>query len=439
MNKQRCILTLLAALLLASQTTLPVRAEMCSLDQAPGATLLLPHFEVDYLDIAGLTTFFRIINVSPEPTLLHVTFWTQWGYPSIDFDIYLTGYDVVAFNLRDMFFAGNLPITGDQQSDPLDTTSPHGNYPELDTSFANCQFFFPFYVNPLVRGNALERLQDGHTGKPLSFAPFFQRCIGPDHGDTVARGYITFDVSSVCHTAFPNETGYFVDGGLGFANNNNRVYGDWQIYDPARGTAYGGPMVSIEADSSFNSTSTPTGYTFWGIHTFGSGADNREPLGAVWDFRLTAGATSLDPLSATDILVWRDSTSLSVTNNGYLCGNGPGSGPNWAPLSQASLVCWDEEENPIELCSGAEDRCFPFANQRVTLDQGLLAVPFSRGFCRLDTNAPNDSPTGDVDFPPGGGPTVQQSFVSVVRFGASGVGAAQPATPVRHACDAPLP
>ena len=439
MNKHRCILPLLAALLLTSQTTLPVRAEMCSLDQAPGATLLLPHFEVDYLDIAGLTTFYRLINVSPEPTLLHVTYWTQWGYPTIDFDIYLTGYDVVAANLRDDILNGNLPITGDHQSDPLDRNSPHGSYPELDASFANCENFFPFYVNPLVRGNALERLQDGHTGKPLSFAPFFQRCIGPDHGDTIARGFITFDVSSVCHTAFPNEVGYFVDGGLGFATNNNRVYGDWQIYDPARGTAYGGPMVSIEADPTFNSTSTPTGYTFWGIHTFGSGADNREPLGAVWDFRLTAGATSLDPLSATDILVWRDSTSLSVTNNGYLCGNGPGSGPNWAPLSQASLVCWDEEENPIELCAGSGEDCFPLMSQRVALDQGLMAVPFSRGFCRLDTNAPNDSPTGDVDFPPGGGPTVQQSFVSVVRFGATGVGAAQPATPVRHACDAPLP
>ena len=404
---------------------------MCALDPVPAATLLLPYFEVDYLTPGGTTTYFRLINTSPEAVLLRSTYWTQWGQPTIDFDIFLTGYDVVTANLDD-YFDGNIPITADRQSDPSDTISPHGNYPELDASFQNCNFFFPFFVNPVIRGNNLERFQDGHTGKPLSFLS--QRCLGPDHGDTVARGYITFDSMSTCSTAFPFDVGYFVDGGLGIANNRNQVTGDWTIHDAGRSLFYGGPMVSIEAEDGFNAAATATGSTFWGTAASPSGGDNREPLGAIWDFRLTAGTTSLDPLITTDILVWRDSTSRNWPNNGFVCGTGP----DWAPLSQASLVCWDEEENPIELCAGSGEDCFPLMSQRVTLDQGLLAVPFSRGFCRLDTNAPNDSPTGDVDFPPGGGPTVQQSFISVVRFG-SGVGAAQPATPVRHTCDPPLP
>ena len=36
--------------------------------------------------------------------------WTDWGVPTLAFDIYLTGYDVQTLNLRDLF-AGNLPMT----------------------------------------------------------------------------------------------------------------------------------------------------------------------------------------------------------------------------------------------------------------------------------------------------------------------------------------
>ncbi len=42
----------------------PVRAAVCTLDNRPAATLLLPYFEVDLADPAGLTTLVAINNAS---------------------------------------------------------------------------------------------------------------------------------------------------------------------------------------------------------------------------------------------------------------------------------------------------------------------------------------------------------------------------------------
>ena len=50
-------------------------------------------------------------------------------------------------------------------------------------------------------------------------------CAGVPYGDNIARGYITVDSVSQCSNAFPNNPGYFVDGGLGIANNLNQSVG----------------------------------------------------------------------------------------------------------------------------------------------------------------------------------------------------------------------
>ncbi len=59
-------------------------------------------------------------------------------------------------------FAGNIPITADQPNDPADTISPAG-IPAWDGAFPDCQNFFPFFVNPVIKGVAFERLVNGHT------------------------------------------------------------------------------------------------------------------------------------------------------------------------------------------------------------------------------------------------------------------------------------
>ena len=44
-------------------------AEMCTMDQVPAATLLLPYFEVDLTGDDCITTLFAVGNASAAPTI----------------------------------------------------------------------------------------------------------------------------------------------------------------------------------------------------------------------------------------------------------------------------------------------------------------------------------------------------------------------------------
>ncbi len=83
-----------------------------ALDAVPAATLLLPYFEVG-LENSGsdLVTLFSINNASAAPQLAHITLWTQASRPTLTFDVYLTGYDVITSNLGSLFAMGRLPPT----------------------------------------------------------------------------------------------------------------------------------------------------------------------------------------------------------------------------------------------------------------------------------------------------------------------------------------
>ncbi len=129
----------------------------------------------------------------------------------------------------------------------------------------------------MIRGANLERVQDGHTGNPVSTLGA-NACLGHPHGDGIARGYITIDNVNACSTLFADDPGYFVDGGLGIASDDNQLWGDYFIVDPANNFAFGDNMVHIEAEPLFNASSTPTGYTFYGRYT--SPSRRRQPRAA---------------------------------------------------------------------------------------------------------------------------------------------------------------
>ena len=397
----RCLLchnlTPTLLLLLLCPFVAPSQAEMCALDAVPAATLLLPYFEVDLDDENGVTTLFTVNNATPEPTLVHVTFWTNLSQPTIDFDIFLTGYDTQLVDLREVFGPGNLPITADEQSDAMDTISPHGTHPEWDGSFTeapDCINFFPFYNNPIIVNQLRDRLLNGHTGKPIE--SMSGNCLGADLGDNVARGYITMDHSRRCALEFPSDAGYF-GGADPVALDENRIWGDFTIMHPTFGFEASDTLVHIEAAPNFDQTSTSSGYTFYGRYS--GGVDHREPLGSQWGVRyINAG------VSSTDLIVWRDSTSSQPPPNGGLACDTP---PAWFPLDEASVLCFDEQENDIELC--ADGACFPYETQRIGLGVGALDLPFFSGWCRFDLNH-DDSFIGDLDFPAEGSP-LAQSYV----------------------------
>ena len=403
--KQQLVISLV--LLFALGSTMPASAEMCALDNVPAATLLVPYFEVS-LGALERNTIVTVNNATSEPTLAHLTTWSDWGVPIIDFDLFLTGYDVQVLNLYDMFSTGNVPITADAQSDPLDTTSPAGD-PSWDGDIENCHKFFPFYFNPLITGNNLDRFREGHSGQPGPGAAPPETCYGSP-SPSLARGYITFDVAERCSLEFPSEPRYF--GGLDpVALDENRIFGDvsYFVFPAGGGPAqvFTLPLVHIEADPAFDANSTASGATFYGRYAAG-GIDNREPLGSVWDVPVHDGEL------VTSIRAWRDSQTEAHPFLGYPCDTGPE-----FDLGQQEILCWNDQEDVMELCSGVD--CFPTETQSVAVDS--LSLPWESGWCRLDLRSDSASPS--------------QSWVGVSHDLATGPTSALPAISVSGACSQP--
>ena len=152
----------LRTILLTSILTSPavVQAEACKVDAPPAATLLLPYFEVDLSRADGVTTMFSIGNATSSATLAHVTVWTDLGVPTLDFMVYLTGWDIETLNVRDVF-NGILPRTASDGQDPTDTVSPQGQYSQ-DVNFASCQGILPHPA--VIPQSFIAHLRAAHTG-----------------------------------------------------------------------------------------------------------------------------------------------------------------------------------------------------------------------------------------------------------------------------------
>src|SRR5688572_5164126 len=371
---KRLALLCLAALALLVPST--ATAEICTIDNVPAATLLLPYFEVDLEDPQGVTTLFSINNASASAGLAHVVLWSDLSVPTLDFDIYLTGYDTQLINLRDIF-NGIMPVTASDGQDPTDTISPQGPLSQ-DINFASCNGALPIR-NP-IPSIYVAHLQLAHTGQA---SPLLGACAGQDLGDSIARGYVTVDTVTQCSLLFPGDAGYFASG---VADNRNIYWGEWTIASPSGGVAISDSMVSIESalDGSFfpNVVYTPFvpgDYTFYGRYVAGTTIDQREPLPTTHMVRyLDTDAAS------TDFLVWRD----AKTNQGpFTCGTTP----TWYPLGANEVVFFDEEENPgtaeicqISPCGVGGDVPLPAETQRVNVS--AFDQAFDSGFVYMNLN-----------------------------------------------------
>src|ERR1043166_6434110 len=79
--------------------------DSCGIGTTPAATLLLPYFEVETATRAT-DTFFTIVNTGYLPQIAHVVVWTDWSYPVLDFNIFLTGFDVQPISMYDIIVNG---------------------------------------------------------------------------------------------------------------------------------------------------------------------------------------------------------------------------------------------------------------------------------------------------------------------------------------------
>jgi hypothetical protein len=357
-----------------------------TIDDVPAATLLLPYFEVDLNNPNGITTLFSVNNASASAAVAHFTLWTDESRPTLDFDVYLTGFDVQTINLRDVF-NGNLPRTADAGADPGDTISHQGtlsqdiNFPGALGPCGTSSTVYP--ATGALNAILIDHIRKAHTGV---FDPLFGGVLGASYGDNIARGYITMDSVTSCNLSFPADPGYFTS----LADNRNILWGDYFYVNPRESFAAGETLVHIEA---CNVPSVGNGaghcpfsfgdgdYTFYGRYFSFAGQDQREPLATTFATRYVNGG-GFD--GGTDLIVWRDSKTRGAS----------------FPLNQGEVVAFDENENATGLCfssdnvspaSAGSQSCFPLETQRVHLRGGNVIAadaipPAAFGWLYLNLN-----------------------------------------------------
>ena len=349
----------------------PAAATIGTIDNVPAATLMLPYFEVDLDNSQGVNTLFSINNSAAEAVLTKVVVWSDQSVPVLNFNLYLTGYDVQTINMRDILVFGNVPRTASDGQDPIDTISPQGPLSQ-DINFASCTNL-PF-TNPAISSSFRAHLQAWLTGNE---SPETHNCAGSKANlgapPRIARGYITIDTVNACNLFFPGDWATYGP----FLTDQNVLWGDWFIVNPGQNFAQGDMLVHIE---SCPACFEPGDHTFYGRYNNATADDGREPLPTTWASRYLNGG----PFDGgTSLLIWREGDNTTAA---YSCAlQGP---PTWYPLNTRQVLIFDEQEEPVlvENCPGfCPEPPNPMVNetQRVSVADGLLS-PFDFGWVYLN-------------------------------------------------------
>lgn len=362
MNR-RCLVPL--ALTVSALSAAPAPAQDCQVGQGLGSSLLIPYFEVDTSSGSGVTTLFAVNNENSNPAVVRVVLWTDWGIPTLGFDVYLGPRDLQTFNLRDLL-NGLLPSTG-------------GGADLSGFDFCDGPLG-PTYVNPALTGGQQATLKAYHRGlpDPTAGSPTEGLCAGEPYADAIARGYVTVDVVDECSgirldeifTPADSDFPYFADGGgaAGIAIISNRLWGDYFIVNPGQDFAQGAEAIPLWADAGLFSSSDEL--TFYGRFEGYTATDDRVPLPDLWSTRFLDGG----PFSGgTELIVWRDVGTTEAEP--IACATQP----SWWPLEESFLTARDEAgENPVFL-DGTNH--FYLATQRVPIDD--LPIPYNFGRLQL--------------------------------------------------------
>ncbi|MEO8459302.1 MAG: hypothetical protein ABI451_02130 [Dokdonella sp.] len=388
----------------------PVSARVGTIDNVPAATLLLPYFESDLNDANGSQTTVHLANSSATSILAHVTLWTDLAVPVMNFNIYFTGYDSVDIDVR-LLMQGILPRTASAGQDPSDLISPKGPLSQ-DINYASCTGNASGQLPPngLLDAPTVAGIRAALTGQ--SSILLSGQCGAVDHGDNIARGYITIDTVNNCTSRYPNDPNYFTQD-ITFQPS---LFGSYTRFNRSENTQSTENMVSSEADG-FGSVdpqvSTPGRPTFYASFNGSNASDHREALGTVWQARYFSG---VGVAVTTKMVVWRDP---GVTVSPFACG----ALPSPFPLTQREIVAFDEQEHATILNVGNTlPFALPYATQEV--DTATLS-PYQSGFLAMNLSKADD--------------TRLQSYVSVRQIvpgaAADGAPAHQMITQSQLACE----
>jgi len=327
--------------------------DACDIGVAPAATLLLPYFEVDLDDPAGETTLFTITNTSNEDQIAHVTLWTDYSFPVIDFNIYLTGYDVQAINLFDIISRGVIAPDAGTGTDVTD----RGDYSDVngDLALGACDRL------PGALDDAyVIRMQAAFTEGEVPDLGDLPGCgeVGGVHDNAI--GYVTIDLADLCSTSLPTDPGYFTTE----IRFDNVLIGDYQQVHSANNFAQGNPMVHIRAIPEGGEPGEPAiinfDRTFYSRYQSGGVADRRQPLPSIFAARwINGGASEFQ----TGFKIWREGATDFADANA--CGEWDNN-----VTSIAEIVTFDEAENAWG--DVPESRVSPPITQEFTLPETSL-------------------------------------------------------------------
>jgi hypothetical protein len=347
----RCAAVILASLLALSaaagtstrlKPTTTDNDDSCDISVLPAATLLLPYFEVDFSlpSATALTTLFTVQNTTALPQIARVTLWTDWSYPMLTFNVFLTGYDVQGINLYDIFARGFIApgptgLTGgtSNTATPGDLSLPQNPHflPDAATTCA---------ANPGLIVSLLPDLQAAFTTGKLS-APgcTIAKNVGGVHKNAI--GFATIDVVANCNTTSPMNGGLYFAGEILF---DNVLTGDVQHINPNPATgnyAGGNPLVHIRAvpeggaAGSYAATNLP--FTFYDLYTTGAAwrtQDRRQPLPSAFMPRFIEAGTGF---FNTNLQIWREAIAAPTACPIAYDGN--------AAAATTEVVRFDEHEN----------------------------------------------------------------------------------------------
>jgi hypothetical protein len=373
--------------------------DSCDIGVAPAATLLLPYFEVDFTNRTQ-DTLFTITNVSRLPQIAHVSVWTDWSFPVLDFNIYLTGYDVQGISMNQVL--GGLVAQQVGTGPTVLQTQPTGvgalsagftanpNFAGGGTAI-NCASQ-PGPLNAALVTAVRSALTTGVYNPPGGGCA---TAVGGVHANAI--GYVTVDVASNCSLALPSDPNYYNSSIL----YDNVLIGDYQQLGPAAGgtvatsfDAGGNAMVHIRAvpeggpAGSLANIPTNLPFTFYDRYTNVPGGgqirtiDRRQPLPSLWAARYIQSPPGAASAFATNYKIWREGygngTCVAGIHGNVLNGS----------LPVAEIVRFDEHENPNTALPCIQSPC-P-TSQTVTLPETSAQNTTNGNFPTIS------SPVGDV-------------------------------------------
>ena len=349
-------------------------ANFCARDYVPANTLLVPFVRVAMApgwtatDPSGYTTLFAITNVSQEAQIVHISTYSILSAKFIDFDVILSGYDVITMNFRDII-AGHLDLL------------PNGGQPDFTKAMQSRTTagysYIPFKFGPGYTGVTSEDLGSDATRRsmdrnqipsiatlcagrfPYAYYPeilstYALTILRPPLAawthpgcapnaprsdrlndwlknltDSEAWLYAYADVVNACNNEFPTNDTYWVGVPAPYMANRNVLIGD-VIYLKPGVASESIPAVSVEYN----------GFT---------------PMVNFYDFSTTnpagvpqVGFSGLEPLATTFAFRYANDTVNNVTSSFILW-------KNFTELTSASLhtvndcrayvyYAWDEDE-----------------------------------------------------------------------------------------------